>query len=147
MRNTDMGRASLRKDTIDQEKYIWEIYFDNMYGSVDAQTGELLSYGYYGDDAGGKLNLTKDAARKIAENFLQKVVPQKFSESKYIPDYNEDIIIFREEEKPEAYTFRYNRVVDGVVFIDNGLNVAVNRTTGNITSYSCNWFDSATFRL
>ncbi|HAF60112.1 MAG TPA: hypothetical protein DCK81_03115, partial [Clostridiales bacterium UBA9856] len=145
MRNTDMGRASLRKDTIDQEKYIWEIYFDNMYGSVDAQTGELLSYGYYGDDAGGKLNLTKDAARKIAENFLQKVVPQKFSESKYIPDYNEDIIIFREEEKPEAYTFRYNRVVDGVVFIDNGLNVAVNRTTGNITSYSCNWFDSATF--
>jgi hypothetical protein len=115
MKNTDMGRASLRKDIIDQDKYIWEIYFDNMYGSVDARTGELLSYGYYGDDAGGKLNLTKDAARKIAENLLQKVAPQKVSESKYIPDYNEDIIIFREEEKPAAYTFRYNRVINGVI--------------------------------
>ena len=99
MRNTDIGRASLRKDTIDQEKYIWEIYFDNMYGSVDAQTGELLSYGYYGDDAGGKLNLTKDAARKIAENFLQRLSLKSFRRANTFPDYNEDIIIFREERR------------------------------------------------
>lgn len=143
---TDMTRASLGKDNIDEEKYIWEIYFDKLYGSVDARTGQLLNYSYFGDNnADGKRDLTKEAAKKIAESFLQKVASERFSQTIYNPDYNEYVIFIKEGEKPASYTFRYDRIVNGVAFVDNGLNVTVNRTTGNITYYNSSWFDSATF--
>ena len=116
--------------------------FDKLYGAVDARTGELLNYSYYGDDTDGKRDLTKDVARKIAESFLQKVAADKFSQSVYVPDYMEDIVFVREEEKPEAYSFRYHRSVNGAAFIDNGFAVTVDRKTGNITYYNCNWFES-----
>lgn len=145
IKSMDMTRTSLRKDAVDGEKYIWEIFFDKLYGAVDARTGELLNYSYYGDDTDGKRDLTKDVARKIAESFLQKVAADKFSQSVYVPDYMEDIVFVREEEKPEAYSFRYHRSVNGAAFIDNGFAVTVDRKTGNITYYNCNWFEKAVF--
>ncbi len=141
----DVQSASLRRDNIDAEKYIWQIYFEKSYGAVDARTGELLSYSYYGDGTEGKRDLTEDAAKKMAESFLQRVADDKFSMSVYLPDYNEYIIYTRENEKPAAYSFRYNRLVNGVEFENNGLSVTVNRTTGDITHYSNTWYESATF--
>lgn len=141
----DVQSASLRRDNIDVEKYIWQIYFEEFYGSVDARTGELLDYSDYDDGTEGKRDLTEEAAKKIAESFLQKVANEKFAMSVYVPDYNEYVIYTRGEEKPAAYSFRYNRLVNGVEFEDNGLSITVNRTSGNITHYSNTWYESATF--
>ena len=141
----DVQSASLRRDNIDAEKYIWQINFEKFYGAVDARTGELLNYSYYGDGTEGKQDLTEEAAKKMAESFLQKVADDKFSTSIYVPEYNEYVTYTREDEKPDAYSFHYNRLVDGTEFEGNGLNVTVNRTTGHITHYNNTWYESATF--
>lgn len=76
IKSMDMTRTSLRKDAVDGEKYIWEIFFDKLYGAVDARTGELLNYSYYGDDTDGKRDLTKMSqgrSRKVSFKRLQPI--------------------------------------------------------------------------
>ncbi|NLT47533.1 MAG: S-layer homology domain-containing protein [Clostridiales bacterium] len=141
----DILSASLRRNNIDVEKYIWQIYFEKAYGSVDASTGELLSYSYYSDRTEGKRDLTEESAKSIAESFLKKVANEKLAMSVFTPDYIDYIIYEREGEKPEAYSFRYNRLVNGIEFEDNGLSVTVDRKTGDITFYNNIWYDSAIF--
>lgn len=145
LNKAEVENASLQRDNMDKDTLIWQISFDQFYGSVDARTGELLNYRYHGDDREGKRDLSMDDAKKIAESFLQKVAGQKYSESVFVPEYEEYAIYIREEEKPASYSFRYNRLVNGIAFVDNGLSISVNRTTGNINYYYNSWFDTASF--
>ncbi len=140
----NIKNASLRKDFIDQDKYVWELGSDNIYGSVNGRTGELLSYSNYAAADEGKRDVSENDAKKIAETFLMKTVPAKFSESVYSTSGN-NYVVLNKDEKPEAYTFYYYRVVNGIEFVDNGLRVTVNRKSGNITHYNNNWYEKTSF--
>ncbi|HZK02763.1 MAG TPA: YcdB/YcdC domain-containing protein, partial [Anaerovoracaceae bacterium] len=140
----DLKGSTLMKDYMEKDKYLWQLNFEDSYCTVDARTGELLGYDFYGDSREGKRNLTEDAAMKIAEHFLTSVSSAKFSECIYKPE-GKEYEIFSKEKAPQSYTFQYNRLVDGIEFVDNGLTVTVNRNTGEITHYNNKWFDGLIF--
>ncbi|GAB6171829.1 S-layer homology domain-containing protein [Paradesulfitobacterium aromaticivorans] len=108
-----------------------------MYARVDAVTGELLgfniNYPFMSRDK--QEGLDYDAAQKIAEEFLKKIQPDKFTQVKRT-ELPQDIFA---EKFPQMQSFNYQRLVNGLAFPDNGLNVAVDMATKRIVSYNLNW--------
>ena len=137
--------ASLIKDDINN-KYVWQIEFEGAYGEVDAKSSELLAFYYYNVNEKGSKNISKSEAQDIAENFLKEVALSKFNETKY--DDSNDAInnrYLKSDSSGEYYYFNYNRIVNGIEFDNNSLNVRVNKTTGNVVEYNNNWYDNITF--
>jgi hypothetical protein len=85
----------------------------------------------------GKQSLyTKEQMKKIAEEYLKKTVPDKFSKTEYqeanLPEDSKMI------EMP-TYPFRYVEVANGILCPFNTINVNVSPYTGEIVGYSINW--------
>ncbi|MCG5250916.1 S-layer homology domain-containing protein [Brevibacillus agri] len=109
--------------------------------SINANTGELTSYSHY-DQSRNNLPYAKRVsyadARTAAEQFLQKHNPGKAAETR---------LYLRELPEPKtplsadvSYTFRFVRVVDDVLFPDNGADITVNGA-GVVSDFSLSWND------
>ena len=145
IKTSEVLSTSLREDTIDEGTYIWDISFEDAYGSIDARTGELLNLSCYGSADNGRRNLTEEAAKKVAEAFLEKVTPDKFAECEYYEKTDDYRIYNTNEDDIVYYSFDYKRQVNGINFINNGLSVTVNRKTGKVNYYNNNWYSKAEF--
>jgi len=137
--------AYLQKSYAEKDKYLWEIGFDGAYGSVNAKTGELLSFYLYTENSRkGLSSLSEAKAREKAESFLNKIAPEKFAQSRFYE--SPDFVIYRTAPGDVTeYRFNYYRQVNGIDFVDNGFSITVNRNSGMIVQYNCNWYDSAEF--
>jgi len=136
--------ASLSKNYVEKDKYQWEIGFDGAYGVVNARTGELNSFYMYAENSRkGSMNLSEAKAREKAESFMKKAASEKFAQSRFYesPAYT----IYKTDENLTDYSFNYYRQVNGIDFIGNGFTVIVNKDSGMITHYDCNWYDVASF--
>ncbi|RNB55870.1 S-layer protein [Brevibacillus gelatini] len=109
--------------------------------SINANTGELTSYSHY-DQSRSNLPYAKRVsyadARAAAEQFLKKNNPGKAAETR---------LYLRELPEPKtpltadvSYTFRFVRVVDDVLFPDNGVDITVNGA-GIVSDFSLLWND------
>jgi hypothetical protein len=117
---------------------------------VDAVDGELLGFSLYNPifplnkDAASSSKLSADEARQIAENFLQKIQPAKFSEVRLKTDNQSPLLpeIISEPESNQTHlTFSYERMIDGIAFPANGMSITVDLYTKKISSYSLNWWN------
>lgn len=135
--------ATLNKNYINNQ-YVWNISFDNAYGEVDATSGEVIALHCYDyDNVEGSSN-SKENAKNIAEEFLRKITPNKFAQTKY--KENEDIIYkVSVAEEGNVESFNYVRQVNGIEFTSNSLYVQVDKTKGKVISYNNNWYDDVTF--
>lgn len=114
-----------------------------MSARVNASNGELLGFDLpstpSGNDKGGKLD--RKAAQRLVEDFLQKVQPQRFKEVQL--DANSrpgwEPVIMADGQNPPVQYFYYRRLVNGIPFPGNGINVTVDTVAGRITSYNLNW--------
>jgi uncharacterized membrane protein YkoI len=111
--------------------------FGYISAEVDAVTKELKSFSIYGSDymppKNGKPKYDKEAARKIADDFLSEIQPDKFKHTEY-RDYN----IFV-EKNPLGYSFSYIRKESGAVCPFSSINVYVNAYTGQVMQYNLVW--------
>lgn len=117
---------------------------------VDAATGELLGFSTCEnlDPADylkkPEVKVGEDQARRIAEAFIKKQQPERAGQvvfrrsDKEIGPWAE-----RGDDSPRAYRLEYARLVNGVVYPDNGFSVTVNSTTGEVTDYSMRWWDTS----
>jgi uncharacterized membrane protein YkoI len=109
---------------------------------VDAITKEFKSFNlsYGNEQEKGKTAISKDAAKKLAEEFLVKVQPEKFKKTLYkeVKDNNYGIMM---PIYQNGYSFNYIRLENGVPCPSNSLFVSINEYTGEITSYNTNWLD------
>ncbi|MEW5762116.1 MAG: YcdB/YcdC domain-containing protein [Bacillota bacterium] len=117
---------------------------------VDAATGELLGFSTCEnldpEDYLKKpeVKVGEDQARRIAETFIKKQQPERAGQvvfrrsDKEIGPWAE-----RGDDSPRAYRLEYARLVNGVVYPDNGFSVTVNSTTGEVTNYSMRWWDTS----
>lgn len=113
---------------------------DNNYNyisaSVDAVTGELKSFYRGGSDIdniqGKETKYTKEQAKKIAEDYLNKIQPDKFKQVEY-----QDINI--NESKVSSYQFNYVYKANGILCPFNTISINVSPYTGEITNYYINW--------
>ncbi|MCL6477228.1 MAG: S-layer homology domain-containing protein [Peptococcaceae bacterium] len=128
----------------DKEKKKW------IHVSVDARSGDLISFSreeemdpgeYYKEP---QVKVSEEEAKKIAGELIKKLRPDRFGQ-----------VVFRQSEKemgpwvktgktaPRGYMLEYARMVNGVVYPENGFRIRVNSTTGEVTSYRMIWWDTA----
>lgn len=145
--------ANLYADWQDPEIRSWNLSWSSdkpepgkpgyMSARVNASNGELLGFDLpsapSGNDRDGKLD--RKAAQRLVEDFLQKVQPQRFKEVQL--DYSSrpvwEPVIMEDGKNPAVQYFYYRRLVNGIPFPGNGINVTVDAVAGRITNYNLNW--------
>lgn len=113
-----------------------------VYARVDAVTGELLAFNtspQLKSESDKPTPMDRAAAQKLVEEFLKKIQPQHFQEVKLVEDQ-----IGASKGYPEAsmQNFNYQRVVNGVLFPNNGMTVMIDAASKTITNYNLNWWDA-----
>lgn len=133
--------------------YIWNLYFNktakdendvSQYVSVgiNANTGIITSFYINAPSQQGlkpKYDLT--AAKSAADAFLSEYYPDILKQVEYDELATENNLRVYGTEKPQNYYFIYNRIVNGIAFPDNGLNINYDAVNGVITSFNLNWFN------
>ncbi|HEY9062918.1 MAG TPA: S-layer homology domain-containing protein [Pseudobacteroides sp.] len=77
-------------------------------------------------------------AKAKAEAFIKKAAPGYFSQVKYSDAGNRTLVDI-------SYMFNYIRVVNGIMFPNNYINISINSDTGEVQSYNATWNDNAVF--
>ncbi|SHI89371.1 YcdB/YcdC domain-containing protein [Lutispora thermophila] len=108
--------------------------------SLDAVTGKVVSlssYNSHQDEVAnnGNPKYNMDKAKELAENFLNAIDPERFSQTEYRPNLYQN----NEVDNPISYTFNFIRKVNGIACPGNYLNVTVNVYTGEITYFYSYW--------
>lgn len=121
----------------------WNYNKDNNYyfinASVDAVTGELKFFYRGGSDIDNvqskELKYTKDQLKKIVEDYLNKVQPDKFKQVEY-----QDRNIKEDPNHKMPYIpFDYVEKVNGILCPFNTFSVSVSPYSGDITNFYMNW--------
>lgn len=135
--NDKVNYTSLSKSDYVDSKYVWSIHFENGNGSIDAKTGEILSFYYYNNEE-MKNNISYSDAKNTADNFLKGIAGEKYKQVKCISQEDENY-------EGRYHTFQYIRMVNGCEYVNNYLFVSVDKTTGKILNYENNWFTNIVF--
>lgn len=139
--DTQIGQAdniSLFKSEEDN-RYIWNMNFENCYGSVDAETGEILYFYKYIITAGEDTKIySYEEAKKVAEKVVNQLAPDELSQSRF------DLSV-ESDEKGLSYQFRFVRQANGIDFVSDTINVMVNKQTNHLESFNKVWHKDITF--
>lgn len=150
-----LTNSQLQHDYLFKEKknwcFNWQSDWNWISVSVDAFTGELVSFNIdryhsrYDRTEPSEVKFSKEAARKIAEEFINKIQPDKWRQVVFEsvrPDYW-PVAGPEEKPRPRLYEFNWVRTANGVKFPQNGFYLQVDSTTGEITEYRMTWWDVA----
>ena len=153
------------------DKYAWSISFSvpydeekysysGMHASVDAQTGELISFSadtpdhyYYTENKlpVPEIAVSDEEAIETASNFIKLMQPEKAEKVRYSDSWQYNAIKYIESDignRTPVYGIKnlnFVRVNEGVDFTYNNFSVAVDLITGKITSYNYNWYEDVEF--
>jgi hypothetical protein len=142
------GSVQLTPDYEIENGYTWQFnwsmsnstIFTHINMEIDASTGRLKGFNrsesYRNQEEVVVADITKEQARKPAEEFLKKINPEEFKQAK-LEDYSNDIIYYA-RIRPN-YSFNYIREVNGLRYPSNYIMVGVDGTNGNIISYRTKW--------
>lgn len=126
---------------------LWSFTWNNNNGSmlvsVNAETGELLSFNRYNNQQNNNNDPAKEdikSAQAKAEAFITQLQPQKFSQVKLKDSWPDLGYLIDGSQQPRAFEFNYSRLVNNIPFPDNGFNVVVDAVTGDVTGYQMNWW-------
>ncbi len=118
---------------------------DNTYryinAQIDAVTKEIKSFNISDNNNTqnkDKATIKKEQAKKLAEDFLKVIQPDKFSKTQY-KEYKEPF-----DYAPinnDYYYFNFTRIENGIPCPSNSLNVGINAVTGEIVSFNTNWLN------
>ncbi|MFD0714873.1 S-layer homology domain-containing protein [Paenibacillus sp. GCM10027626] len=130
-------------------KNVWNLTFVKMVNgkhkgsidtSIDADNGSLIGFSSYIDDPGAKpsypLKVDRAKADEIAQSFIAKISPKLKGQIQADADYGA-------ADKPPLngqfrHSLRYNRVIDGLPFMENYIMVDVD-SEGRVLSYNVSW--------
>lgn len=135
---------NLYKYYMDDSIYLWDMAFikennsDTYYAgiSIDAKTGNLISfYKYVPVDPLKKPQFNKAESLKIAEEFIEKMNPDK-KELVELNKYSDGIIT---SDGQKSYYFEFNRKLGSAYVQNEGIYVSVDAVNGIVYSYNVNW--------
>ncbi|MEJ8554012.1 YcdB/YcdC domain-containing protein [Tepidibacter sp. Z1-5] len=102
---------------------------------IDSNNGKILEFRYDTWDENKLVaTMTKEEAKKIADDFLKKINPDESNKVR-LTDNN----YFSRDFSGPNYDFEYVRQENKLDFDQNRINIEVNGNTGKIESYSLNW--------
>ncbi|MDF2934888.1 MAG: S-layer protein [Paenibacillaceae bacterium] len=132
--------------TINFSKQVKDKYYGNYYIGISAETGELNQMSAYINnvDAPPAYPPEKDlqAAKLVGEAFINSLYPGKLGETRYntIAEDNFKTPLMGDVQ----YTYRYDRVVNGVLYPANGFSVNVNGS-GQVVGFTYLWDKTTEF--
>lgn len=149
--NYKLNSCSLYTYNNIENNAVWSLYWnydndeknihDYISAEVDAKKGELKSFYIGGSDfdpaKDSQIKYDKNSCKKIAEDYLLEVNPDKFKQSEYREYGN---VQLADDVKLSQYSFNYIGKYKGVSCPFNTLSVTVDAYTGNIRAYGVNWF-------
>lgn len=154
--NYNLTGSRLMQDYLFQDKKTWSFNWQAGDGtdrkwmevSVDASTGELVSFckdRYRGYDylKAPEIKFSEEDARKTAEEFIKKLQPGKWQQVVFESARPEWGPVTGPAEKPlpRSYNFNWVRTAKEIEFPQNGFNLNVDSTTGEINHYQMNWWE------
>ncbi len=140
-----------RKDWNNPKRYVWSMnwtYDDaiehiSAFIVLDSSTGEILELNKdqqkYGQQTGQSTKLTEEEAKAKAEAFINKILPGKLEETELA--YEDNSYRPMGTPFPIRYQFRYVRLIDGIKFEGNYINVGIDGATGEVQSFYYRWDD------
>lgn len=144
--------ASLVTDWASPDRRLWNLHWNNgqagagelryVSARVDATSGEVMSFDLAYEDAGRKSGqMDREAAQELVEEFLRQIRPQRFQEVELDTQYNPGWMPeeLQEGENPPTQHFNYRRMVNGIPFPANNIDVTIDAVTGIITHYDVSW--------
>lgn len=109
---------------------------------VDAATGEILNMNLWQPvdrpEPGLQVPaISADEARQVAGALLKRLAAKHLAELQPVPDTGQ--ILPLNSTGPVIYSFRWQRLVGGVPFPENGVDIGVRGDNGLVASYNLNW--------
>lgn len=113
---------------------------------IDAGQGQLMSfYIYYPElDQPGTTSLNESQARDLAGQFLDRVAGGYLKQLEALKTLPEPPVkpLTDKPATPVRLNFEARRLVDGIPFVANGVNLSVDTVRGRIVSYQLNWWEA-----
>lgn len=147
-----LNYVSLYNSWRSRDDYIWNLDFGkeeknggdtryyNVSVGVDARTGDIVNfYRSIPYDQNGRVKYTGEQSLKIAADFIKSMQPEKFKEVEQTT-WNDPVIRPMAEEQRETY-YTFTRKTNGIYFMENGFNIAVDNTTGTVINYNFTWYN------
>lgn len=128
------------RDTGVRPKLVYQLKGGNFI--LDALTGKVQDprEGPYYFDIGGPGG---GGGGEPMYSRAKKELPLSEAEQAAVEKLGRLLTAERGDDSPRAYRLEYARLVNGVVYPDNGFSVTVNATTGEVTDYSMRWWDTS----
>ncbi|EYE89547.1 propeptide PepSY amd peptidase M4 [Fervidicella metallireducens AeB] len=115
--------------------------YGNISARVNAENSNLMSFYINSSDYAHKSDekpaLSKDQARKIAEDFLKNIEPAKYPLTE-LREYNRVYPVYENET---GYYFTFIRKHNNIPCPFNNFTVYVDAYSGKILSYNMSWFE------
>ncbi|WP_338818037.1 YcdB/YcdC domain-containing protein [Neomoorella thermoacetica] len=109
---------------------------------VDAATGEIINMNMWQPVDRPEPGLqvpafSQDEARQVAEKVLKRLAANHIADLQAVPDTNQ--VIPLNNYGPVTYSFRWQRLVNGIPFPENGVNINIRGDNGQVVNYSLDW--------
>ncbi|MDR3583873.1 MAG: peptidase M4 [Desulfosporosinus sp.] len=140
--------SNLSMDGISGESRVWNLNWNGsvskpeeqpqyMSARIDAATGELLGFDQpYMGIRTEKPVIDRNQSQTIAEDFIKQIQPSHFKEIKLSDNNN---LMYKGYSGNGSQGFNYYRVVNGIPYRGNGINITVDSISKKIISYNLSW--------
>ena len=131
------------------DRQVWSLHWNGTAGrqgdfaaEVSATNGDILSMNYWKSEeqpsnSGALPAITKMGAQEISDNLLNRLLGERAGQLRLIP--SDQVVVPLSNYGPVNYSIQYQRLINDLPFLSNGVNVQVSGTDGHITSYNLNW--------
>lgn len=130
--------VSLSKD-IFSDQYVWYFSYEKAGGSIDAMTGEVISFSLYRDYSSKTKVVSIEAAKAAAEKMIATLSPEKSKDVKY------NDFVSSHGDNFDAYYLTFTRQEGDLPVIDNNITLTITKDDGKVVSYYTNWNKEVTF--
>ncbi|MGO4549315.1 YcdB/YcdC domain-containing protein [Paenibacillus sp. 2TAB23] len=121
-------------------------HLGSVYVRIHADSGQLLEFSSYSDNASSKpsypLKVERDDAQQIALRFIQTIAADYKDSIRYNPEYGLQLLPPLTGEV--LHTLRYDRMVNGIPYVDNYIELEVD-SEGHVRRYSLQWDQTIVF--
>ncbi len=99
------------------------------YGELDAATGEILSFFCNPNETRETAVITSAQAEQAAKSLAEKTAGDKICK----------MVISIEQKDELTQEIAYLEMINGIPYLDSGMNITVDKTSGTVTNYSADW--------
>ena len=145
--SSTLTHAHLSARFDDRAIFDWHLQFEDYAATINAVTGELVSFFNFGGQQRNRPSTTVsiETAERTARQFINSVAADRFNQTVFDENRSTSRIQPLPAIENFSYTFTFIRTVNGVNFPHNFISIAVDSSSGRITHYHLNWHDGLQF--